>query len=165
MFKGCHLANDLLVHHGRSVDLCVISALHRHCMVLPEASYPCQVRTWPWSDEQVNRWVVQHEGAADEGLARARSRVTEVARVPLGKRTRRVVESSTAIVAVVGSTRVEPDLSSTRVEPVAASGGRVRKRLRPLAEVAPSCYSTETPAYYSIDGVPGSLLSKWSEPP
>ena len=30
LFKGCHLARDLLERHARNVDLCVIMALRRY---------------------------------------------------------------------------------------------------------------------------------------
>ena len=40
LFKGCHLARDLLERHSRNVDLCVIMALRRYCLLMPEAEYP-----------------------------------------------------------------------------------------------------------------------------
>ena len=40
LFKGLHLARDLLERHSRNVDLCVIMALRWYCLLMPEAEYP-----------------------------------------------------------------------------------------------------------------------------
>ena len=39
LFTGCHLSNDLLARYSRNVDLCVVAALQRYCLVMPEADY------------------------------------------------------------------------------------------------------------------------------
>ena len=160
LFKGCHLSTDLLKRHGRSVDLSLISGLQRYCLVLPEDVFPCQVRTWPWSDDQVALWVRQHK-SAHEGLMSVGPRVAEVIRP--SKRVRRPVEPSFPIAALVSSTRDVPEKDSSRDEPVVAVGERKRKRLRPVGAVMPS--ALETPSSCSTDVAPCSLFSKWAAPP
>ena len=155
LFKGCHLSKDLLKHHGRSVDLSLISGLQRYCLVLPEDVVPCQVRTWPWSDDQVAQWVEHHKIAT--------GKKPEVVRPVATKRVRRPVEPSFVIPALVGSTGSVSDMNPSRDESVVVGGERKLKRLRPLAEACPP--HRESPASSSTDGAPGSLASKWSEPP
>ena len=55
------MPTELLERHARSVDLCVLTALRRYCLLVPEADYPCAIRTWPWDAEQMDRWVVDHK--------------------------------------------------------------------------------------------------------
>ena len=131
--------------------------------MLPEDVFPCQVRTWPWSDDQVARWVGQHKIATDEGLTGVGSRATEVIRPFVAKRVRRPVDSSFPIAALVSSTRDVPEMDSSRDEPVVAGGERKLKRLRPLVEAMSSML--EAPSSSSTDVLPGSLFSKWSVPP
>ena len=71
LFKGCHLAHDLLERNARNVDLCVIMALRRYCLLVPEADYPCDIRSWPWDAEQMDRWVEAHKAAEEQTGARA----------------------------------------------------------------------------------------------
>ena len=70
LFDGCHLANDLLERYSRNVDLCLVAALQRYCMVVPENAYPCILRDWPWDDDKLDAWVQAHRKA--ESLARAK---------------------------------------------------------------------------------------------
>ena len=159
LFRACHLSRNLLKNHGRSVDLSLITALRRYCLVLPEDVFPSQVRTWPWSDDQVAQWVEDHKMAA--------GKKPEV----VHRRVRRPVEPSFVIPSLLGSTDLDPSRDGSenpsRDEPV-----RKLKRLRPLAEAcasdrkSPASSSTDgAPASSSTDGAPGSLASKWLEPP
>ena len=86
LFKGCHLADDLLQRHSRNVDLCVIAVLQRYCMLVPDTHYPCQVRTWPWGDDQLERWVESHRATNEKSLARAKSRGGDAAMCVRGSR-------------------------------------------------------------------------------
>ena len=70
LFDGCHLANDLLERYSRNVDVCLVAALQRYCMVVPENVYPCILRDWPWDDDKLDAWVQAHRKA--ESLARAK---------------------------------------------------------------------------------------------
>jgi len=70
LFDGCHLANDLLERYSRNVDVCLVAALQRYCMVMPEKIYPCILRDWPWDDDKLDAWVQAHRKA--ESLARAK---------------------------------------------------------------------------------------------
>ena len=70
LFDGCHLASDLLERYSRNVDLCLVAALQRYCMVVPESAYPCILRNWPWGDDKLDAWVLAHRAA--ESLARAK---------------------------------------------------------------------------------------------
>ena len=61
LFGGCHLGNDLLSKHAGNVDVCVIAALRRYCMLAPEDVYPCEIRSWPWNAEEVQHWVAEQK--------------------------------------------------------------------------------------------------------
>ena len=64
LFGNCHMGNDLLARHGRNVDLCVITAMRRYCLLAPETHYPCVIRSWPWDDGQIDQWVTMHKARA-----------------------------------------------------------------------------------------------------
>ena len=128
--------------------------------MLPEDVVPCQVRTWPWPDDQVARWVGQHK-SAHEGMTGVGPRAAEVIRP--SKRARRPVEPSFPIAALVSSTRDVPEKDSSRDELVVAGGKRKLRRLRPVDAVMPSVL--ETPSSSSAVVLPGSLFSKWAAPP
>ena len=72
LFRGLHLGNDLLSRYGRNVDLCIIAALRRYCLVVPATQYPCAIRNWPWSEDQVDSWVTAHKASSEESSARAK---------------------------------------------------------------------------------------------
>ena len=84
LFKGCHLGNDLLTRYGRNVDLCIIAVLQRYCLVVPGKKYPCAVRNWPWSEDQVESWVTAHKASSEESSARAKLAYKATAKKELG---------------------------------------------------------------------------------
>ena len=59
------------------MDLCVIAALHRYCFAMPEAEYPSAIRSWPWDDEHMDRWVTAHKARTNETSAPAKPRGRE----------------------------------------------------------------------------------------
>ena len=79
LFKGCHLATDLLQRNSRNVDLCVITALRRYCLLMPDADYPCEIRSWPWDAEQMDRWVAAHKAAAEKACGESPGAITRPA--------------------------------------------------------------------------------------
>ena len=64
----------MLSKHAGNVDVCVIAALRRYCMLAPEDVYPCEIRSWPWNAEKVQHWVAeQKKKDVPAGLALAES--------------------------------------------------------------------------------------------
>ena len=74
LFDRCHLANDILDRNARNVDLCIVSALRRYCLVTTEEEYPCIVRDWPWNHERMDHWVANHRADAEKAPPRAEAR-------------------------------------------------------------------------------------------
>ena len=141
LFRGCHLATDLLKRHTNNVDLCVIAALRCYCSMVAEEGYPCDVRIWPWTDEQMEAWVIGHKAGEEKTLARAEEKSLDRA----GKKT-----LATA----------EPQKTPFK-EKMATGEAPAGKRAKHY-DSEPSADSSG--AASSKDPAPGSLFSKWAEP-
>ena len=164
LFKGCHLSNDLLSRYSRNVDLCVVAALQRYCLVMPAVEYPCAIRTWPWDAEQMYRWVIAHKDKlATEGAGMARAvpdsmarAVPDIARaMPDGK------------LAGDGKARAlrdaEPPLKKIRCETPAAPSGAAAVVLSSRGSASSS--SGSAPEVAPPVAPKGFLFSKWTDTP
>ena len=159
MFKGCHLSSDLLARYSRNVDLCVVAALQRYCLVMPGAEYPCAIRDWPWDAERMDRWVLAHkekQAADGTGMARAmpekaRAKPAMARAMPTGeppkKITRREPRASTGAAAASSASGAPRSSGSAAAPP-----GSAEPPLPPPALPPPAA-------------VPCSLYSKWGEVP
>ena len=176
---GCHLSNDLLARYSRNADLRVAVALQRYCSVMPEAEYPCAIRSWPWDAEHMDRWVLAHkekEASAGKGRARALPDMKGMARaLPDMPRATPSGEPS-------GKIRREPRASVGAAAASSASGASASSgSAAPAAPPAAAPASTAAAAVSSASGAcaspgsaapvappaaaPGSLYSKWAEAP
>ena len=159
LFQGCHLANDLLFKYGRNVDLCIIAALQRYCLVVPPTEYPCAIRNWPWSDDEVERWVIAHkESSARVKLA---YRVT-------GKTSLAGAKPTAGAVPEAGAAAKRPPLVVSSVPGGArsSSSGLAREGAavkRPV--VAVSSPAGGAPASSGSELRGGTLYKKWDEAP
>ena len=151
LFKGCHLADDLLMRHSRNVDLCVIAALQRYCIVVPEAQYPCAIRLFPWDDEQIEGWVAAHK-------AKARASATAPTKTKGGTgkdRPRHEAEASASTSGAASSSEVKP---RSKAEAKASATGSASST-EPHSAPAPKTSAAAASA------AAGSLYSKWADAP
>ena len=147
LFKGCHLADDLLMRYSRNVDLCVIAALQRYCIVVPEAQYPCAIRRFPWDDEQIEGWVAAHK-------AKARASATAPTKTKGGTgkdRPRHEAEASGA----ASSSGVKP--RSKAEAPASATGSG--------SSTSAAAASAPKTSAAAASAAAGSLYSKWADAP
>ena len=158
LFKGCHLANDLLDRYNRNVDLCIVSALQRYCLVTTEEEYPCIVRDWPWHHERMDQWVANHRDDAERASARAEARNAAVE--PVGPRScfsssgpaSSCSSHSGPSSAGCASSRPRGDLGKALERPGKRSRRELGECVGPPSSPAP-------------EHAPGSLYSKWAEAP
>ena len=153
LFKGCHLADDLLDRYNRNVDLCIVSALQRYCLVTTEEEFPCIIRDWPWSHERMAQWVADHRADAEKASARAEVRSAAIEAVgPRSSSSRASSSHAGPSSAGSASSRPRGELGKAEERP----GKRARRELGlPLGE----------PSSPAPEHAPGSLYSKWAEGP
>ena len=155
LFKGCHQANDLLDRYARNVDLCIVAALQRYCMVAPEEDYPCIIRDWPWSHERMSRWVADHRTGTEKASARAEAAGAEKASARAEAAAEPVRTSSSASSSAppragwIGP-RLRHELGKEEDRP----GKRTRRELGERVGSPPPT---------APEHAPGSLYSKWAE--
>ena len=161
LFKGCHLANDLLDRYARNVDLCIVAALQRYCLAAPEEAYPCIVREWPWNNETLGRWVADHRAGAEKASARAEARSGAVE--PGGPSSCPPSSGPSS----AGSSSSKPAASGTSRSSAAGKlsdgkkrGEEERPGKRPRRELGERVGLSSSPA---TEHAPGSLFSKWAE--
>ena len=163
LFKGCHLGNDLLNRYARNVDLCIVSALQRYCLVTTEEEYPCIVRDWPWSHEKMDHWVANHRADAEKASARAAAR--DAAVEPKGPSScpsssgppSSCSRSSGPSSAGSPSSRPRSELGKAEERPVKRPRRELGERVGPPPSPAPE-HAPPAPVH-----APGSLYSKWAE--
>ena len=158
LFKGCHLANDLLDRYNRNVDLCIVSALQRYCLVTTEEEYPCIVRDWPWNHERMDQWVANHRADAEKASARAEAR--DAAVEPGGPSS---CPSSSGPSSSCSSSSGPSSAGSPSSKPRSELGkAEERPGKRPRRELGERVGPPSSPA---PEHAPGSLYSKWAEGP
>ena len=68
-----HGSDELLERCNHNIDVAFLSGMQRYCMVLPEADFPSELRTWPWNEKHIGEWVDAHR-ARNEDLQADRPR-------------------------------------------------------------------------------------------
>ena len=187
LFKGCHLGNDLLNRYARNVDLCIVSALQRYCLVTTEEEYPCIVRDWPWDHERMDHWVASHRADAEKASARAEARNAAVepggvSSCSSGSGPSSSCSSSPVILISCSSSSGPSSSCSSRSGPSSAGSPSSRPRLElgkaaerlgtelGKAEERPGKRSRRElgecvvpPSSTAPEHAPGGLYSKWDE--
>ena len=153
---GLHLGTALLTRNNGNVDLCVITALRRYCVALPAETFLCAIRNWPWSEDQINEWVIAHKERSlrDEPRRAEKRSAREMADAPVAETRRRLKSPPLATEAASSASSVARPLvvscaSSSSAPPPVVAAARKSSAGRPPAAAA----GTEI------------LYSKWDEPP
>ena len=132
-------------------------------MVVPPTAYPCAIRTWPWSDDEAERWVIAHKANSADSSARAKLayRVT-------GKTSLAGAKPTAGAVPEAGAAAKRPLLVVSSVPGGArsSSSGLAREGAavkRPV--VAVSSPAGGAPASSGSELRGGTLYKKWDEVP
>ena len=163
LFKGCHLAENLLERNSRNVDLCVITALRRYCLLMPDADYPCEIRSWPWDAEQMDRWVAAHKAEAEKDLANPTKKRRESA--PSASWSAARAPSGFAVAAAASSGSSSSGSACSKSAARAPSGSAVAAAASSGSSSCGSACSKKAGAPVAPCAPPTALYSKWADAP